>query len=125
MLAEISSTGAEPVLADPDRVATLASALAGVGVLCILLGSARGTPDELAALHGPRLQMLLTRVLDSAVRGVVYEASGSVDRALLDSGASLVSAFCSRSRIPFALLPAVDSPASAADQIEGVLGPRA
>jgi len=48
--------------------------------------------------------MLLTRVLDTHVRGVVYEASGSVEPDVLAGGASRVRSFCSRSRIPFELL---------------------
>ena len=32
-----------------------------------------GTPEQLAALHGTRLEMLLERMLDTTVRGVVYE----------------------------------------------------
>jgi uncharacterized protein YbjT (DUF2867 family) len=100
----IESSGAEPVVADPDRVATLSSALEGVGVLCLLLGSARGSPEALAALHGSRLQMLLTRVIDTTVRGVVYEGTGSIDAAVLRAGASVVRAECGASRIPYAVL---------------------
>ncbi len=90
-------------MADPDRVVTLAPALAGVGVVCVLLGSAEGSDAALADLHGARLEMLLTRILDTPVRGFVYEASGSVEPALLSAGAARVSSFCSTSRIPFEL----------------------
>jgi hypothetical protein len=72
--------------------------------VCVLLGSASGTADSLAELHGNRLDMLLTRVIDTPVRGFVYEACGSIDAAVLEAGATSVSAFCSRSRIPFSLL---------------------
>ena len=72
----------------------------------MLLGSAVGSAEQLAALHGTRLEMLLTRMLDTTVRGIVYEAAGSVDRALLDAGAALVRERCEDSRIPFALLDA-------------------
>jgi len=100
----IEAAGAEPVLADPDRVATLGPALEHVGVACVLLGSAEGSPNAVRALHGPRLQMLLSRMLDSTIRGIVYEAGGSLDAAVLAGGAELVRSFCERSRIPYALL---------------------
>jgi hypothetical protein len=122
----ISAAGVEAVVADPDRVGTLAPALAGVGVVCVLLGSATGPPEALAALHGDRLAMLLTRVLDTPVRGFVYEASGSVDLPLLEAGASLVSGFCARSRIPFSLLDGADGETlaeRAADAVDCVLMP--
>jgi hypothetical protein len=50
--------------------------------------------------------MLLTRMLDTTVRGVVYEAAGSVDREILAAGAELVRERCEDSRIPYALLGA-------------------
>jgi hypothetical protein len=91
---------------DPDVVATLARAFEHVVVACILLGSAVGTPGQLAAIHGTRLDMLLTRMVDTTVRGVVYEAAGSVDRALLEAGAALVRERCEDARIPYGLLQA-------------------
>ena len=102
----IEAAGAEAVLGDPDVVATLARSFEHVGVACVLLGSAAGTPAQLAALHGTRLEMLLTRMLDTTVRGVVYEAAGSVDRDVLAGGAALVESRCEDSRIPYALLRA-------------------
>ncbi len=104
--AEIEAIGAEAVVGDPDVIATLARSLDHVSVACVLLGSAVGSAAQLAALHGTRLEMLLTRMLDTTVRGIVYEAAGSVDRALLDAGAELVRERCEDSRIPFALLDA-------------------
>ncbi|MGH2893410.1 MAG: hypothetical protein ACRDPM_09110, partial [Solirubrobacteraceae bacterium] len=73
--AEIEAAGVEPFVGDPNLVGTLAPALAHVGVACILLGSATGTGDQLAALHGTRLDMLLERMLDPTVTGVVYQAA--------------------------------------------------
>jgi hypothetical protein len=102
----IEAAGADAVLGDPDRVGTLTPAFEHVGVACLLLGSARGTADQLAALHGTRLAMLLTRVVDTTVRGLVYEAAGTVDPALLGSGAALVRERCLDSRIAYALLQA-------------------
>lgn len=94
------------MLGDPDRVGTLVPAFDHVAVACVLLGSARGTPERLAELHGTRLDMLLTRMLDTTVRAVVYEAAGSVDPALLGAGAARVRERCLDSRIPYALLEA-------------------
>ena len=105
--------GAEAVIGDPDVVATLAGSLEHVSVACLLLGSAVGSPEQLGALHGTRLKMLLTRMLDTTVRGIVYEATGSVDHALLDAGAAQVRERCEDSRIPYALLEADPADADA------------
>ncbi|MBB4662436.1 NAD(P)H-binding protein [Conexibacter arvalis] len=102
--AAIEAAGAEAWTGDPDRIATLSYALDGVTVLCWLLGSARGTPEALDALHGPRLRMLLERSIDTTVRGVLYEAAGSAGAERLAGGAETVRAACTRSEIPFALL---------------------
>jgi uncharacterized protein YbjT (DUF2867 family) len=102
--AEIEAAGAEPFVGDPNLVGTLAPALAQVGVACILLGSATGKAEQLAALHGTRLDMLLERMLDTAVRGVVYQAVGTVDPGLLSGGVDRVRHACERSLIPYELL---------------------
>lgn len=104
--AVLEAAGVEPFVGDPDRVGTLTPALAHVGVACLLLGSAAGTPSQLAALHGTRLDMLMERMLDTTVRGVVYEAAGSVDEDLLAAGAGRVRHWCERSLIPYVLLTA-------------------
>jgi uncharacterized protein YbjT (DUF2867 family) len=103
---KVVAAGAEPFVGDPDRVATLAPALDHVGVACVLLGSAVGSPEELTALHGTRLDMLLERMLDTTVRGVVYECAGSVGEGLLASGAERIRRGCERSLIPYVLLDA-------------------
>jgi len=68
--AVIAATGAEPYVGDPDRIGTLMEALRGVTIVCWLLGT---VPD--ADLHGPRLRMLFEKLVDTPVRGVVYEAA--------------------------------------------------
>jgi hypothetical protein len=103
-LRAIADAGLEPCAADPDRVGTVAAALDHVSIVYLLLGCARGPRASLQALHGPRLQALLERMLDSTVRGVVYEAAGDVDADLLLVGAEQVRRLCKRSRIPYALL---------------------
>jgi uncharacterized protein YbjT (DUF2867 family) len=110
--ARIEAAGAEPFIGDPNLVGTIAPALAHVGVACILLGSATGTEEQLTALHGTRLEMLLERMLDTTVRGVVYQAAGSVEPALLSAGAARVRHACERSLIPYELL--TDDPAGGA-----------
>jgi uncharacterized protein YbjT (DUF2867 family) len=111
-LAAIEAAGAEGVVGDPDVVGTLVRSFEHVAVVCILLGSAVGTPEQLATLHGTRLEMLLERMVDTTVRGVVYEAAGTVDSALLEAGAGRVAERCEDARIPYALLRA--DPADAA-----------
>jgi hypothetical protein len=87
-------------------VGTLVPALQQVSVACILLGSAVGDPGAIAALHGTRLEMLLSKLLDTTARGIVYEAAGSVPGHVLKNGAQLVRAAGERSRIPYALIQA-------------------
>ena len=78
-LPDIEAAGIEGVVADPDRLGTLVPALAGVTVVCWLMGSADDSPD----VHGPRLRSLIEHLVDTPVRGLVYEAAGSADPALL------------------------------------------
>jgi nucleoside-diphosphate-sugar epimerase len=75
-LAEIEAAGAEPVTADPDRLATLMDAIASVSVVCWLMGTAAADADE---LHGARLESMLEHIVDTPVRGLVYE-TGAVER---------------------------------------------
>jgi uncharacterized protein YbjT (DUF2867 family) len=105
-VAELEAAGVEAHVGDPDRVATLAPALDHVVIACVLLGSASGPPEALTALHDTRLRMLLTRMVDSTVRGIVYEVRGSAPAAALDAGARHVRAVCEDALIPYALLDA-------------------
>jgi predicted dinucleotide-binding enzyme len=105
-LARIEAAGAEAELGDPDRVATLMGALEQVAVVCILLASATGASEQIGALHGTRLDMLLTKLVDTTVRGIVYEARGTVDPDVLDSGAERVRRFADSSLVRATLLEA-------------------
>jgi uncharacterized protein YbjT (DUF2867 family) len=104
--AAIEATGAECWIGDPDRISTLRDSLERVTIVCWLLGTASGSPDAVAALHGTRLEHWLTRVIDTTVRGFVYEASGSAGAPLLASGERLVRAACALNAIPLAVLNA-------------------
>jgi nucleoside-diphosphate-sugar epimerase len=73
----IAAAGAEPYLGDPDRIGTLMDALTGVSVLVWLFGD---VPD--ADLHGGRLRMLFEKLVDTPVRGVVYEAGTAAGEAI-------------------------------------------
>jgi uncharacterized protein YbjT (DUF2867 family) len=73
----IAVAGAEPYLGDPDRIGTLMDALTGVAVLVWLFGD---VPD--ADLHGGRLRMLFEKLVDTPVRGVVYEAGTPAGEAI-------------------------------------------
>lgn len=124
--AEIEAAGAEAFIGDPDRVATLWPAFAHAGVACLLLGSATGTPDRIAALHSTRLDMLLEKMRDTTVRGIVYETVGSVDPRVLATGAERVRWACDRSLIPYLMLDADPRdhaawPEAAADAVERIL----
>ena len=59
-LGEIRASGAEAVLADPDRLATMLPQLEGVSVVCWLISEGR-------------LETLLERLVDTPVRAFVYE----------------------------------------------------
>ena len=67
---DIAAAGIEAVVADPDRLGTLVPHLEGVSAVCWLMGRVH---EE--ALHGARLERFLEHLVDSPVRGVVYEPS--------------------------------------------------
>ncbi len=124
--AALQEAGVEPVVADPDRVATLVPAFAQVGVACVLLGSAGGTAQALSELHTTRLEMLLEKMVDTTLRGLVYECAGSVGGDVLAEGAARVERSCAKWGLPFALLAADPADpaawtAAAADAVDQVL----
>ena len=98
--ADIEAAGAECWLGDPDRVGTLRYALESVTVLCWLLGTATGPADDVAALHDTRLEMMLARTIDTTVRGIVYEAAGTVDLAALARGEQVLETAASTWGVP-------------------------
>ena len=69
----IEAAGAEAVVADPNRLATLMPQLDGASAVLWLMGTAEGP------VHGPRLESMLKFIVDTPARGLVYE-SGGVER---------------------------------------------
>jgi hypothetical protein len=102
--AEIEAAGCECWIGDPDRIGTLRYALDNVTVLLWLLGTATG--PNVADLHGSRLRMMLEKVTDTTVRGVLYEAAGTVDDVTLRAGVAEVARAQALNEIPGALLEA-------------------
>jgi len=72
--------------------------------MCWLMGTAVGEAEAVAALHGPRLESMASKLIDSGVRGLVYEAAGSVDGHLLAEGAEIVSRVGEANRMPVAIV---------------------
>jgi uncharacterized protein YbjT (DUF2867 family) len=100
----ISAAGLEAAEADPDRPATILDLCGDIAVVVWLLGSVAGKQDAIAAIHGPRLERLLEKLVDTPVRGFAYESAGSVDRGLLDGGRRVVEHAGETWRIPIAFL---------------------
>lgn len=95
---------------DPDRLATLTPRLEGVSVVCWLLGEAH-EPQ----LHGDRLAALLEYLVDTPVRGFVYERS-----AAHPEGEELVARAQATFRLPCAVVsPGDDLAAAVADVLSG------
>jgi hypothetical protein len=86
-IGQIEASGAQGVVADPDRLGTIMVQLAGVSVVCWLMGTVEAGAAD---LHGPRLQTLLERLVDTPVRGLVYEGGGTVAPGLLAGAAEAV-----------------------------------
>jgi hypothetical protein len=102
----IEAAGCECWIGDPDVIGTLRYALDNVTLLLWLLGTATGPPGQVAALHGPRLRMMLDKTADTTVRGIVYEAAGTVDAAVLAEGVEEMRRAGRTNQIPFAILDA-------------------
>lgn len=76
-LAAIEAAGIEPALADPDRPGTILELVNDVAVLVLLFGSVAGSDGVVAAIHGPRLERLMEHLVETPVRGVVYEGTAA------------------------------------------------
>ena len=129
--AAIEATGAECWVGTPERLATLRGVLDGVAIACWMLARAEGPERDLLELHNERLQFFLTQLIDTTVRGFVYERGdgrqlaherGEGDRrrderatpaAVLAAGEQSARRLTERNKIPLALLCADASERSA------------
>jgi putative NADH-flavin reductase len=116
----ISALGAEPYVGDPDRIGTLMEAIAGVTVVAWLLGSATGSSAH--ELHAGRLRMLCEKLVDTPVRGLLYEGAGSLPDVVLAGGAEVVRTAAVTWNIPVEVLatPAEDCSAWTRDAVAAV-----
>jgi nucleoside-diphosphate-sugar epimerase len=101
---DILAAGLEAAVADPDRGATILDQIADVALVYWLMGSAVGESGMVSALHGPRLERVLEKLVDTPVRGFVYEAAGSVPGGQLERGGEIVRAAGERWRIRVAVV---------------------
>jgi uncharacterized protein YbjT (DUF2867 family) len=126
--AEIEAAGAEPYLGDPDRIMTLMDALTATTIVSWLMGSATGSDDKVRELHGGRLRMLCEKVVDTPVRGLIYEAAGSVPFDWRQQGEMIVRGARATWNIPLEVLHAEPDDcdawrAEARQAVERLLGP--
>lgn len=107
--AEIEAAGCECWIGTPDRIGTLRYALENVTIMVWALGNATGPAEDaerIGDLHGSRLKMMLEKTTDTTVRGVVYEATGTLDDATFASGIHEIRWANEKNEIPYALLEA-------------------
>lgn len=105
--AAIEACGAECWIGTPDRLATMRGALDHVTIACWMLAGARGTSDELRALHGSRLEFFLGQAIDTTARGLIYDASpGVLAPELLARGERTFAALTRLNAIPAVVLKA-------------------
>ncbi len=104
----IERAGIEAAEADPDRPGTVLDLCGDVAVVVWLLGAASGPVEQLAAIHGPRLERLLEKLVDSPVRAFLYEG---------DAGREIVERAGETWRIRVGFL----SGEPEADAVEGLL----
>jgi hypothetical protein len=114
-LAMIEAVGFEPALADPVWPGTVLDLVGDVALVLWLMGSARTGEEEgvVEAIHGERLERLLERLVDTPVRGFIYEAAGTVRPEDLAAGRRAVEVASATWRIPAELVEA--DPASPDD----------
>ena len=111
--AVLEEAGAEVWIGTPDRIGSLRYGLENVTILGWCLGNAAGPPELVEPLHSSRLHMMLEKTIDTTVRGVLYEQAGSVDPAILATGAQIVRTMQEQNEIPYAILNADPGDAAA------------
>ena len=102
-LVAIEAAGIEPALADPARPGTILELVGDVAVLVLLLGNAEGGEEELEAIHGPRLERLMEHLVETPVRGVLYEGT--------EGGEQIVRNAARTWRLPVRIAPKPSQPA--------------
>ena len=117
----IAAAGAEPYIGDPDRVGTLMEAIYGVTVVVWLLGSAVG--ERADELHAGRLRMLCEKLVDTHVRGLVYDGAGTLGDDVLAGGAEIVRRAAATWSIPVQVVaePCEAWPAAGVAAVEALL----
>jgi hypothetical protein len=109
----IEVAGIEPAVADPGRIGTVLVAIEGVALIFWLFGSV-ADPE----LHGPRLERLLAEIVDTPVRGLVYELNETLEPAAAAGAFTALRSANERWRIPFEVVAA---PRGEAVWLEGML----
>jgi hypothetical protein len=105
--AAIEEAGAECWVGTPDRLASMRGVTDSVTVTCWLTGSVTGDEDLVRELHTSRLQFFLTQLIDTTVRGFLYEAKGAdTPQDVLDQGQEIAREITARNVIPAAFLSA-------------------
>lgn len=99
-LASIEAAGIEAVVADPDRVGSVLDHVGDVAVVVWLMGSADGDEDAIEAVNVLRLGSLLEKLVDTPVRGFVFEGAGSVNDEVLARGRAEVERAAATWAIP-------------------------
>ena len=99
-VAAIRDAGLEAAVADPSMPGSILDLVGDVAVVHWLLGSAAGPEDEIEALHGQKLERILERLVDTPVRGFVYEAAGTVRKDSLRGGGALLARAAATWHIP-------------------------
>jgi hypothetical protein len=127
---EIEAAGIESRVADPGRLDAVLDLVDDIAVVYWLMGSAAGEPEALAAIHGSKLELLLRHLVDTPVRGFVYEGAGSADADARARGTAIVRDAAERWRIPVAIVEApprdmdewLDAMVAAAERVTGSRG---
>jgi uncharacterized protein YbjT (DUF2867 family) len=118
-LTAIEGVGIEAVVADPAAIATIIEQIEGVALIFWLLGDAEGDPEAVRALHTDRLERLLEEIVDTPVRGLVYELAVGLDAEAALRAFELLRGAGERWRIPFEVVDA--APGDHRSWLEGML----